>query len=260
MSETTKSEPLAMTVAEQTSAFELAQRRASAYASSMLVPANFRGAERVGDCLIALEIANRLNASPLAVMQSMYIVSGRPAWSSQFNISMVNQCKRFTGLRFQMVGEGGKPSYGCLAWTTDAQTGDRVEGTAVTLEMAEREGWSTKSGSKWKTMPDQMLKYRAAAFFARLYCPEVLLGILSQDEALDIQPVKEIVIQEPAESVKNGRKPREIHIINDTFENYHQNQKKVDEVRSILVNLTAEEAKKMDPDAVVDETKEGDDE
>ena len=52
--------------------------------------------------------------------------------------------------------------------------------------MAEAEGWTSKKGSKWLTMGDQMLRYRAAAFFARVYCPHALMGLKTVEEVKDI--------------------------------------------------------------------------
>lgn len=34
-----------------------------------------------------------------------------------------------------------------------------------------------------------MIRYRAAAFWGRLYIPELLVGIQSQEEVVDVQPV-----------------------------------------------------------------------
>ena len=62
------------------SSWELAQRIAKAFALSNLVPATYQG--NLPNCLIALEMANRMGASPLMVMQNLYIVHGRPAWST----------------------------------------------------------------------------------------------------------------------------------------------------------------------------------
>ena len=53
------------------------------------------------------------------------------------------------------------------------------------LEKAD--GWHGKDGSKWKTMPEVMLKYRAAAFFARTECPEALMGVQTTDEIIDAE-------------------------------------------------------------------------
>lgn len=161
------------------SAFELSQRAAKALASSDLVPQQFRG--NVANCLMALDLSNRLRISPMAVLQNLYVIHGRPAWSGQFVIACINACGRFSTLRFNST-DGA-----CFCEATDLATGQLLEGPIVTLAMAKAEGWSTKAGSKWQTMPDLMLRYRAAAFWGRTYCPEALMGLYSADEAADIQ-------------------------------------------------------------------------
>jgi hypothetical protein len=59
------------------------------------------------------------------------------------------------------------------------------------MAMASAEGWLNKPGSKWKTMPGQMMRYRAATFFARAYCPDILLGYRTKDEVQDISGYEE---------------------------------------------------------------------
>ena len=54
--------------------------------------------------------------------------------------------------------------------------------------MVKAEGWDSKTGSKWKTMPEQMFKYRAAAFWQRAYAPEISMGLQTAEEAIDIAP------------------------------------------------------------------------
>lgn len=165
--------------------FELAQRAGKLLAASDLVPQQFRG--NLPNCVVALNMAQRLSADPLMVMQNIVIVHGRPTWSSQFLIATLNQSGRYTALRYEFVGEKGKDTYGCFAWAIERDTGDKIEGPTVTLAMAKEEGWSTKNGSKWKTMPDLMLRYRAAAFFVRTNAPEIAMGLPTADEARDVE-------------------------------------------------------------------------
>lgn len=148
------------------------------------MPQQFRN---VPNALIAIDIANRLRCSPLLVMQQLYVVQGKPSWSGQFVIAALNACGRFQPLRFVYEGEGDTRS--CYATTTDKQTGDVLRGPVVSISMAKAEGWLGKSGSKWQTMPELMLSYRAGTFFGRLYAPDVLMGLYTQDEMLDIAPV-----------------------------------------------------------------------
>ena len=168
-------------------AFEDAQRIAKALASSTLIPPAFQGQQGFANCLVALEIANRMRISPFLAMQHLHVIHGRPSWSSSFIIAMVNGCGRFSPLRFEISGEGD--SLACYARATDLASEQELKGPTITMAMAKKEGWSTKAGSKWATMPELMISYRAAAFWGRLYASDLLLGLQTQEEVIDVQPV-----------------------------------------------------------------------
>ena len=163
---------------------ELAIRAANVLSKSTLVPKEYRG--NVANCLIALNMANRMNADPLMVMQNLFIVYGRPGWSSQFLISTFNTSGRFSALRYKWVGEPGKDDWGCQAWAIEKATGEKLEGALVTIGLAKKEGWYSKDGSKWVTMPQQMLMYRAASWFIRAYAPELAMGMHTTEELHDV--------------------------------------------------------------------------
>lgn len=167
--------------------FELAQRMSKLLASSSLVPQQFKGNE--ANCVIAIEMANRMNLPPLMVMQNLYVVHGNPGWSSKFLIAAINTSGKIsTPLRYEFKGEEGSDNWGCRAWAIDS-TGERLNGSWVDIKMAKDEGWYTKNGSKWKTMPQLMLQYRAAAFFVRTYAPEISMGFQTKEEFEDIKVV-----------------------------------------------------------------------
>ncbi len=179
------------------SSFDAAQRMAKALSASTLVPSAYQGQNGLANSLIALEIAGRMRMSPLLVMQNLHIVQGKPSWSSQFLIATVNASGRFSPLRF-VFDDQEAPSW-CYAEAKDLSSGEVLRGERITLEMARAEGWSTKNGSKWQTMPGQMFRYRAAAFWVRAYCPEISLGLVTQEEAVDSEPVQQVqVAVEPA--------------------------------------------------------------
>lgn len=164
--------------------FELAQRAAKMLSSSSLVPKEYQG--NIANCVIALNMAHRLGADPIMVMQNLVIVHGRPTWSSQFLISTVNTCGRFSALRYEFFGEKGKDSWGCRAYAIEKSTGEKLVGTDITIAMAKDEGWYGRNGSKWKTMPQQMLMYRAGSWWARAYAPELSMGLHTQEEMQDV--------------------------------------------------------------------------
>lgn len=167
--------------------FETMQRIGKMYAESTIVPNTYHG--NIGNCIIAADMAKRMGAMPLMVMQNLYVVHGTPAFSSKFLIACINASKRFTPLRYEF--KKNETACRCYSYeASDTAHSEPLYGDWITLEMAEKEGWSKKTGSKWLTMPTQMLRYRAAAFWCRVYCPEISMGLLTAEEATDIDPAE----------------------------------------------------------------------
>ena len=158
--------------------FQMAKQAAEMLASSSMVPAAYQN--NPGSCFIALNTALRLRMDPLMIMQNLYVVQNRPSWSGQFAIALVNICPKFSATWFEYRNEEDFQKGGRMC--AQLKTGQNVYGTWITPEMVKAEGW----GKKWQTMPEQMYKYRAAAFFARTECPEALLGLSVEGEAEDM--------------------------------------------------------------------------
>lgn len=182
----------AMTPVGQTvKQFEVMQRMAKMYTESTIVPDTYKG--NIGNCVIALDMAMRMGCNPLMCMQNLYIVHGNPAFSSKFLIATINASRRFSPLRYEFKGEEGTLEYGCrcIAYeSSDKEHKEPLHGDWITIGMADKEGWIKKNGSKWQSMPSQMLRYRAAAFWQRVYCPEISMGLITKEEADDIQDVE----------------------------------------------------------------------
>lgn len=182
---------------ESEDAFELGQRMANVFAESSIVPQQYR--KNLPNCMIALDMAMRLKTSPMMVMQNLYIVNGSPAWSSQYIVATINASRKYkTELQYDMQGQGDTLS--CYAWAMD-HNDHKVQGPTITMKMAKDAGWYNKNGSKWKTMPEVMIRYRAASFFGRLNCPDMIMGIYSTDEVLEM-PDMQYVIADDEKSVE----------------------------------------------------------
>lgn len=162
--------------------FIMAMQMAKALSESTIVPQTYQ--KNPSNCLIAIEQAQRMNISPLMVMQNLYPIQGKPSWSSKFLIASINASRKFDmELQYdETKDKDGKP-YSCVVWTM--KNGRRIEGMEVNMQMAKDEGWLGKNGSKWKTMPQLMLRYRAASFFSSLNCPELTMGIYTKEEIED---------------------------------------------------------------------------
>lgn len=165
---------------------------AGLFAKSSIVPANYRG--KPEDCMIAVDMANRMNVSPLMVMQNLYVVQGVPSWSGQACNTLIRSSGRFRDIKHVYTGTPGTDSWGCYLQAVRISDGEVVKGTEITIAMAKAEKWWSKKDrygnetSKWQTFPQQMLAYRASAFFARVHCPDRLMGIQTDVEVIDMTP------------------------------------------------------------------------
>lgn len=185
-----------------TQAFNNLFKIGNVLSKTQLVPDNYRN--KPEDCTIAIDIANRSGMSPLSVMQNLYVVKGKPQWSGQACIAMIRASKEFEHVKPVMVGERGTDDWGCYFKAVDKSYGEVVTGTLVTIKMAKDDGWYDKPGSKWKSMPEQMLQYRAAAFFARVHMPNTLMGFQVEGEVEDISAPDKVAPEEPLKIMKEA--------------------------------------------------------
>ena len=173
-------------------------RAAQMLSQTSIIPQNYQGKPQ--DCFVAIEMANRMGVSPMVVMQNMYVVKGKPSWAGQACTMLINSCGKFKDVKHIYTGEKGKPNRGWYVTATRISDGSTVNGVEVTMQMAQAEGWT--SNSKWRNLPELMLAYRASAFFARVYCPEAMMGVQTTEEVYDadVKPVS--VANELTEALK----------------------------------------------------------
>lgn len=164
-----------------------AWKTAQMISNAGIIPQQYKG--KPGDCLIAIDMANRMGISPVMVMQASQVVQGNFTWKGTACKALIDGCGKFRNSRYVDVGKPGTDSWGCYLTAIRISTGEVVKGPTVTWKMAVDEGWVNKNGSKWKTMPELMMRYRAAAFFARTECPEVTMGFQTAEEVQDVVAV-----------------------------------------------------------------------
>ena len=191
-----------------TAAMNQLQKITDVFNKSSLAPETYRGTQNWGNCAIVLSMAARMNADPLMMLQNVYVVYGQPAMSSKMMIALFNQCGRYDSIHYKETGKKGTDSHGCIAWAKEKATGEVLEGPEITIKVAKDEGWYDKSGSKWKTMPDQMLRYRAASWFIRTTAPELSIGFQTTDEVIDVTP--EPVIEKPIHEIHENANTEEL--------------------------------------------------
>lgn len=160
--------------------FEHFQRVAKMYQACSLIPEHLRA--NPANVMVALLMAREMGEEPVVVMQSIYFVKGKAGWAATYMIGRANRSGKFRGgIRWRQTGQGD--SLVVTAAATLADTGEEVT-VDCSMKMAKAESWT--DNKKYQSMPDHMLKYRAATMLVRLYAPEVMLGIKTVDELEDV--------------------------------------------------------------------------
>lgn len=149
---------------------------------STIIPVSYQN--RPENILICVDLASRMGLSPLAVMQNLYVIQGKPSFSGQAIASLIRSSGQFTNVEVNFTGKEGTDDWGC--YITAERNGKQLKGATVTMKMAHAEGWSKRAGSKWITMPEIMMTYRAFTFFGRQFAPELMMGLHAIEELEDV--------------------------------------------------------------------------
>lgn len=180
-----QSELAPTSVWENKGQFDQLLRAAQMLSQTSIIPQSYQGKPQ--DCFVAIEMATRMNISPMVVMQNMFVVKGKPSWSGQACTMLISSCGKFREVKHIYTGKKGTDDRGCYVTAVRNSDGEVITGVEVTIRMAQAEGWT--SNPKWRNMPELMLAYRASAFFARVYCPEALMGVQTTEEIYDAESV-----------------------------------------------------------------------
>lgn len=169
-------------------------QEAKALLKATMLPPVYRNE---GNMMVATHLAQKLNTDIYSIVQSLNIIQGKPSFGSQFIASVINSCGKFEPLEYVYVDENEeeipafkKNVYGCYVKAKEKESGKERYSILITMDMAKQEGWLSKNGSKWKTMPAIMLSYRAVAFFGRQHLPEYLNGIYATEELVQFKESK----------------------------------------------------------------------
>lgn len=152
-----------------------------ALSASDLLPKQFRNAP--ANVLVALEYGNALGLSPMAAIQGIHVVEGRPTASAQ----LIGALVRNAGHRLRVQGDD-RHAVAVIVRRDDPDFEFRAEWTMERAKAANLAGKGV-----WKQYPAAMLKARAITEVARDACPEVLSGVAYTAEELGAdEPVKRV--------------------------------------------------------------------
>lgn len=218
---------------------------AQALSKTQFVPEAFRG--KAEDCLVALDMAARLELNPLAVFSDIYIIDNRASFSSKFLIALVNRSGRFSRIQYAEGVDGTAevtfsgwgetrgqrktwkekvPNHYAQASFTELASGEVYTSPRVDLNFAEKNGWVQKNGSKWQSMPEIMCRYRAASILIKSVCPEIVMGLEWADDLQDAREEKPAarpveVKPAPRKAVPQIKNDVVIEVVDDSaFQNF----------------------------------------
>ena len=151
------------------------------------VPAHLSG--KPADCLaIALQAA-QWGMNPYAVAQKTHLVNGTLGYEAQLVNAVITSSTAVQG-RFKYEYSGNWDTFRPGDKNSNAEKGLCVRVGAVLRGEAEitwgewlyLEFITTRNSPLWKTAPKQQIAYLAVKYWARLFCPDVILGVYTPDE------------------------------------------------------------------------------
>lgn len=220
---------------DDTDSFVHTTRVARVLMNAQCVPKSFlsdgRKGQIGGDAALArvtwgLVAARSIGIDCIIFMSNIYFIHGSPSQSAKLLISCFNQCRRFSPISYKFTGKANTDSWSCVATAISKSSGKTIRGAKVSIEMAKKEGWLGKSGSKWQTMPELMLQYRAATFLIRTHAPEISLGFQTKEEV---------------EYINFSNQPKEIKTINTDTEVLECVNDEVELIKSVETEIETKE-------------------
>ena len=153
------------------------------------VPKHLAG--NVADCMAVTMQAVQWKMNPFAVAQKTHIINGTMGYEAQLVNAVIVTSGAIDG-RFKYEYIGNWDAF----QKTDKKHDDEIKlnlgikvGAILTGEQNITWGEplylsnvTIRNSPLWKTAPKQQIAYLAVKYWARLYCPEVILGVYSTDE------------------------------------------------------------------------------
>ncbi|MBL5882594.1 recombinase RecT [Lelliottia aquatilis] len=154
--------------------------------SAVTVPKHLAG--KPADCMAIVMQAMQWGMNPYAVAQKTHLVNGVLGYEAQLVNAVISSSSAIVG-RFhyeyggdweKIAGHKDARDESCLFIRVGAVL--RGEADITWGENIYLADITTRNSPLWKTAPKQQIAYLAVKYWARLYCPEVILGVYSPDE------------------------------------------------------------------------------
>lgn len=207
----TSTTELMMNLDAMNNMYRLAETMAGGKAT---VPQHLQG--NVADCMAIVMQSALWRMNPFAVAQKTHVVSGTLGYEAQlvnavvkhsgsvqgaFHYEFFGDWSKVIGNFITKTNQNGKP-YQAPNWTPTDEKGlgvkvfntlaGETEPRPLELLLSQAQ---VRNSTLWASDPKQQLAYLAVKRWARLYCPEAILGVYSADELEAERPERDITPQ-----------------------------------------------------------------
>lgn len=167
-----------------------AEKMAAKFAESSLIPNNLKG--KAADIMVMLVTGHELGLSPMQSLRAMHVINGRPVLSAELIVGLI---KRSSACQFFRLVESTDE----IA-TYETQRTDEPQATRLTwtIDQAKKAGLN---GDNWRKHPAAMLRARCSAALGRAVYPDVMLGVMEQNEAEEVYAGKAQMVEPIASTV-----------------------------------------------------------
>jgi hypothetical protein len=171
--------------------FESLYRFAQCIAASPFAPKGMEAPEAI---VVAIQLGMELGLSPMAALQNVAVVNGRPSIYGDAALALVRASGKCESYTQSISGEGDART----ASVTSKRTGEQALTHTFSVAEAKKAGLWGKAGP-WTQYPERMLLFRARGFNLRDNFGDVLKGLATKEEADDIdeRPIQGLVIERP---------------------------------------------------------------
>lgn len=147
------------------------------------------------NCFRIVNQALRWQVDPFALLDCTYVVGGKLGYEGKLVAAIVNTRGGLdTQLNYEFSGSGNDRTV-----TVSAVINGEIKTVELKFKDAVTYGKDGKQSAQWTRDPDQKLCYSGATKWARRHCPQVILGILTDDD------VDKIAAEEPKAEAKRKR-------------------------------------------------------
>jgi len=154
--------------------------------SAVTVPKHLAG--KPADCMAIVMQAMQWGMNPYAVAQKTHLVNGVLGYEAQLVNAVISSSSAIVGrFHYEYGGDwekiagkkDGRDELGLFVRVGAVLRGETEITWGENIYLADI---TTRNSPLWKTAPKQQIAYLAVKYWARLYCPEVILGVYSPDE------------------------------------------------------------------------------